>query len=695
MDASSIFSRLPVLRLLLPLIVGILLHDLLPHFWLPVVLVALTLLALIILKIKKKNPSVSLSIRKYHIIPLFLAMTAVGWIAAWIAAPPTVDVKKVNGIVATGRIESIEYNEKSMSMLLNMLNPSDVKSPVRFYDTHIILSTRGCDYDLKTGDLVEFTLELDEITNLGNPDEMDYAKYMYRKGIRYRQHTDINNVKKVGVSLTLMTRAYDLRQNLQHKVMGSRMSPDTQSLIIAMLLGNSDFISRETRDIFSQAGVAHVLALSGLHVAIIAFMIWFLLFPLDYLRARRLRLIITILILIAYDIVTGLSPSVVRATVMLSFVFMSMILYRKSTPLNSLFSAALAILVFSPSSLFGAGFQLSFITVAALIIFYGNFNVKYPDNKFLKYLYTTLLTSLVAMLSTIILTAYYFNTVSLSSALSNVVIMPILPVFMLLGALALFFLSAGVDALFIDKALNAMSSAMNGTIGWFASLPLSQDDVYVTWVAVVVYYIALILISLWIYRKKMSFLLAAGVVLILGIIHGIYVDWKTPRNGLVVFNSYNSTPVFYFYDHNAMLWVPDVENDFDLKTFKRQHRAFLAHHRIDSISLVDSTKMELPDGIVEHPCAKLNGVGMIAAGKGRWKHYEPSDSNLVKFDCILVTKGFHSDISTLKSLFSYDKIILSGGIYGEDNKALEKECENHRIPHYNIKTSGAYIKMGK
>lgn len=696
MDASSILSRLPALRLLLPLMAGILLHELLPGCWLPVAMVAVALLALIILRVKDSRQLACHARRKCHVVPLWLAMAAVGWMAAWVAAPPAVDVNDVNGNVATGRIESVECSEKSMTMLLDLLNPDDVETPVKFHDTQIMLSTTGCNYDLKAGELLEFTLELEEISNLGNPDEMDYAKHLLRKGVRYRQHTDVKNVKKVGESATLMTRAYGLRQDLQHKITGSRMSPDTQSQLIAMLLGNGDYMSRETRELFSRAGVSHVLALSGLHVAIITFMIWFLLFPLDYLRARKLRLMITMLMLVAYDVVTGLSPSVVRATAMISFVFMSMIFYRKSTPLNSLFSAALAILVFSPSSLWSVGFQLSFITVAALMIFYSRFNVRYPENKLLRYLYTTLLTSVVATFSTIILTAYYFNTVSLSSALSNVVILPLLPVFMLLGALAILFLSAGVDVLLIDKALDAMCAAMNGSIGWFASLPLSQDDVYVTWVAVVVYYIVLMLAALWVYRKRMSYLLAAGMVVIAGIVHGIIVDLNTPRKGLVIFNSYNSTPVLYFCGHNAMLWVPDVETDFDLKAFERRHRAFLAHHRIDTISLVDSARMELPDGIVEHPCAKLYGLGMIAAGKGSWKHYAPRDSDeLVKFDCAIVTKGFHCDVATLKSLVDCDKIILSGGLYAEDNKALEKECEDHRIPHYNIKTKGAFVKMEK
>ena len=233
----------------------------------------------------------------------------------------------------------------------------------------------------------------------------------------------MRELERVGQSPTVMTRVFNMRQSLQHKILNSSLSEPTQALVIAMLLGNDDFIEPLVRNDFSRAGVAHVLALSGLHVAVITLIIWFLLFPLDYLRGKKLRLVLTLVILVGYDLLTGMSPSVIRATVMIAFVFMSMIFYRKSTPLNAVATAALAILVFSPSALYSVGFQLSFITVVALIVFYQYFKIKMPASKVLNYVYSILLTSAVAMASTIVLTAYYFNTMSFMSIGANVLIM--------------------------------------------------------------------------------------------------------------------------------------------------------------------------------------------------------------------------------------------------------------------------------
>lgn len=689
MGSPSILSRLPVLRLLVPLVVGILLFKVVPFLWLPITLAALSGVALLSLMVLMKSPAVALRLRGFHIIPLSMFMIAVGWFAAYIATPPELNLKEVNSKAVLGRIESIDFHEKSMEMQVKLLKLDEGEAPLK--KSHIILSTRGCDYESAPGDLIAFKLNIEPVRNLGNPDEMDYAIYLLHKGIRYRQHAKLESVTKVGESPTLLTRATNLRQTLEHKILNSSLAPETQSMLIAVLLGNDDFITPETREHFSVVGVAHVLALSGLHVAIITLLIWFLLFPLDYMRAKKLRLVITLLLLIGYDVLTGMSPSVVRATVMIAFVFMSTLFYRKSTPLNSVAAAALVILVFSPGALYSVGFQLSFITVAALIIFFQTFEIKYPSNRLLKYLYSLFLTSLVAMLSSTILTAYYFNTLSVMTVLANFVILPVFPIFMIIGAVILLLLTMGGSIGWLNSVLDWMTTFINGSVNWLSTWSFGHSDVYVTWVAVVVYYAILVLVALWLYRRNIRWLLVAGVVLVIGLAHGIVVDVTTPKQGMVIFNSYNSTPVLCHNHGKALLWVPDVENDFDVEAFKRQHKAFLAHYSIDSLMLVDSTICSIEGGIVNHPYAMMFDKKILSVGKGHWKNYEPADSSEVKFDILLVTKQYHSTIAKARELFDVKTIVLSGDIYDDNIQALEKECEELKVPYYSIKTSGAFI----
>lgn len=690
MGNASLPARIPVLRLLVPFIAGIIAFSISQSLWLPVTLVLVALAAAIVLLKGRNNPSVTIKNRPFHIVPIACVAALIGWIASWVAEPPQLDLNVVNGKVACARVETIKYNEQSQLMQVKLLSVDGDESIVR--SCHALLSTRGCDFEIVPGHLIAFNINLKRVRNLGNPDEMDYASYLHDRGIIYRQHISVDKVAIVGTSPTLLTRAFNLREKLQHKVLNSALSPESQSLIIAMLLGNDDFIEPIMRDSFSQAGVAHVLALSGLHVAIITLLIWFLLFPLDYVRGKKIRLILTLMILVAYDVLTGLSPSVIRATVMMAFVFMSQIFYRKATPLNSMATAALAILIFSPFSLYNVGFQLSFITVTALIVFYQLFDIKFPRNKIISYTLTTLTTSLVAMVSTLALTAYYFNTVTVMAAVANLLIMPLIPVLMVLGAVALVLLAAGSVLGPIVKLIDWVTQAINYLTQTMASLTTAPSLYVPSW-AVIVYYVIIVLLVLWLYKRNARYLLGAGASLVLGMACWAVQDALVARRGMVIFNSYNSTPVMYFNNGNALLWVPDVDSDFDVDNFKLWNRAFIAHHGIDSITLVDSSRCELPGAIIDHPHANVLGVGIVSAGKGRWKRYTRTDSVNLNFDIALITKGFHSNVATLKSLVECDSIVLSGGIYEEDNALLEQECITSKVPHYNIRLSGAYVMM--
>ena len=689
----SLLSRLPVLRLLLPLMAGIVAFDACGSLWLPLSLLILALGLWIFWSLRFKGLENRHKLRGVGFVPLAIVMIAVGWGAAKLNSPTALDLDAVNGKTAFARLETIKYGEKSMTMRAQLLHSIDDNgTKEKFFDTHIVLSTRDCDYALRAGDVVAFALSLNEVANMGNPDEMDYKRYLYNQGIKYRQHLNVTSLAPSGSSPTIFTRAFNVRQQLEHNILNSNISPLSQSMLITMLLGDGDFIDRTIRQDFSLAGISHILALSGLHISILSLIVWFFLFPLDYLRAKKLRLVITIALMLGYCFVTGLSPSVIRSTVMMSLVFLSVVFYRKSSPLNAVATAALIILIFSPFSLYGVGFQLSFITVVSLIVFFSHFKTRF-SNRVVNYVMSGLLTSVVAMVLTLILTAYYFNTISTLSVLSNLIILPVVPVFMIMGSVALFMLSCGSELALLDILIDKTSAFIEGVAHFMATLPMSSQGVYVTWVAVVVYYVIIILLYVWLTRRKIKFLLYACVVLALGMLHGLIVDFTSPKKGLVVFNSFYNTPVMYFNHSRALLWVPDVEEDFDLESFKMSHRAFLSHAGIKTVDLVGDSITTLGEATIYPPYARIQDRGYAAVGRGKWKSMTRNDSTDVVFNTIIATKRYHSTVGVLKELFDFDTLLISGGMYNDDLIKLQRECEELKVPCYSIKESGAYLRL--
>ena len=167
------------------------------------------------------------------------------------------------------------------------------------------------------------------------------------------------------LSNTLTTAAENCREWIK-KTLEQELENDEQerTLILAMVLGSTEASSMEMEKPFRQTGTVHIFAVSGLHVGIVAAIFWMLLKPFGASRSVMLAIIIPALF--AYAFITGLRPSTIRAAATASVFLCGALLQRRSDLLNSLGAAALIILGFDTQQLFSAGFQLSFLVIAAI-----------------------------------------------------------------------------------------------------------------------------------------------------------------------------------------------------------------------------------------------------------------------------------------------------------------------------------------
>lgn len=677
-------SKIPVLRIVVPLAVGILVHGWWHCWWAPLAIIIAAIAFYLWLQVKSRTPQGRLRWRAFYILPLAMAAMALGWLAAVVHCPPHLNESQLTGRNLTGRITGVEYTDFSMRLSVDILD-DDVPP------CHVLVSTRGCDYTMRAGDIITWPAALDEVGTMGNPDEMDYARYLlHNQGVRYQQHLPVGQLKKNGHSPTVMSRLANYRRHLQQLVFDSQLSPGAQRFVVALLLGNSHLIDKATRQEFSAAGVAHVLALSGLHVGFISLIIWLLLFPLDYLRLKRVRLGITLAAIITFAVFTGLSPSVVRSTVMIGFVFASLIFSRRSVSLNALAMAALIILVFSPSSLYSVGFQLSFVTVCAVLLFARVPAWLESRYRWVNRLTLTIMTSIVAMLATLALTAHYFHTISLTAVITNLLVLPVLPFFMVLGALFLLVTAATMQWSALDWLLDTIYRYIHWTTSTVAAWPASHlGGVYVSATGVVAYFVVMALVILWIGHRNYRYLLAAGCVLALMLGHSLWIDTHTPSEGLVVFNSYTSTPIVYYNQGMAHVWTPDDEEP-DSAAFARFHAGFLARHGIGTLRFITGDTVVRPNGntLFKPPLALVMGQRLVAVGSGKWKSMTASSP--LDLDAVIVTKRFHGSISRLQELYRFKRIIISGAMYKDDIGQLLHESDSLSIAVYQLGCQGAY-----
>lgn len=225
------------------------------------------------------------------------------------------------------------------------------------------------------GDVLQITASLKPLPARRNPADFDYAAYLRRQGIHAVLIVDrADQLHVVGQRLSPVERlTVRARRQVRDRLARYLPQPDTRALLAALLLGDRTGIDDDTRSHFARTGLLHLLAISGLHVMLIGLVLYHLLRPtllrcgLGWRAAEVTRAVVTMAVLLAYLLLAGAGPSVVRAVVMAGLWIGAVLVQRPTRALNLLGVAGVVLMLARPATIFDVGFQLSFAAVAALI----------------------------------------------------------------------------------------------------------------------------------------------------------------------------------------------------------------------------------------------------------------------------------------------------------------------------------------
>lgn len=296
-----------------------------------------------------------------------------------------------------------------------------------------------------------------------------------------------------------------MQQRLYQRLADAGLEGDELATVGALTLGYKQDLNKELKHHFQASGAAHVLAVSGLHTGIIyGLVLWLLtlggrLRPLHENRFGRWTISLIIMaVMWAYAWLTGMTPSVVRAVIMVCMIEISRMAYRNPISLNAIASAAVFILIFRPTDLWSVSFQLSFAATTAIVLcakgFEGWFSRKYLSGwtgRIVAWITGTVIVSLAAQLGTLPITIYYFHQVSAYFLLTNLIVLPLATLLVPFG-LATIALGGTWAGQWIGKATEALAWLMNHSVGWIESLPGSTFPAHTNGYLIALYYILLI-----------------------------------------------------------------------------------------------------------------------------------------------------------------------------------------------------------
>lgn len=304
-----------------------------------------------------------------------------------------------------------------------------------------------------------------------------------------------------------------LQWRLYQRLASAGLSGDELATVGALTLGYKDDIDPEIRRHFQASGAAHVLAVSGLHTGIIyGVLLWLLTLggrfrPLYENRWGRWT--ISLFIISAmwfYAWLTGMTPSVVRAVIMVTIVEIGRMAYRQNVSLNTIAAAAVLILLARPSDLWSVSFQLSFAATAAIVILMPPsqrfINRTSRRSRILTWILTLLLVSLAAQIGTLPITLYNFGQLSTYFLLTNLIVLPLATLLVPCGLLTIA-LGGSMLGIWIGKVTYALAWFMNHSVEWIENLPGSTVPGHVNGLMVAIYYgVALFSVLLFAYLAK-------------------------------------------------------------------------------------------------------------------------------------------------------------------------------------------------
>jgi len=425
---------------------------------------------------------------------------------------------------------------------------------------------------LTPGDRILTKCRPEIFRNNGNPEEFDYAAYQKRRDVYYCIYlkSDSTHVFRKN-KIQLIYYPLYVRAHLKHHILDVCNNRDASSVLIAITLGTKEFLHRELKDSYANAGGIHVMAVSGLHVG----MIWmFLSFFMKVFGRKRVSVIIrTILIVFAlwfYAMLTGLSPSVTRSTLMFSILSLGNLLKRDSSVYNTLMLAAFIQLFVNPGLLYDPGFQFSYLAVFSIVYFHPVICSFLPVKAYIPGKVVDLAAvSISAQILTFPLAVFYFHRFPVFFLLTNFVVIPMVTIIMILFLCSCILVWLPQIYEFLVQLMEFVVDKMNRAVIFIDSVPGSvRSDLYLSQSQLFVLLLSVSFFILFREYKKFKYLILLQLGLFLVPAEGfLHLLRQNDNEELRIYNCKNAFCAGMNINDGNYLLVNDIKQNDSLSIY--------------------------------------------------------------------------------------------------------------------------------
>jgi competence protein ComEC len=533
------------------------------------------------------------------------------------------------------------------------------------------------------GNQLIITKALQLVNNSGNPGSFNYQRYCLFQGMGYQVHLQPGDYIALKVKNENLFKKFLLSTNLyivhvlQKYIRGEREA----GLAEAMLIGYKEDLDKNLLQSYANTGVVHIIAISGLHLGLIY---WLLLqlckLPGKWRLNKFLQPVIIIAGLWLFSCMTGASPSVLRSAVMFTCLVIGQQLHRKTAVYNTLAASAFLLLCYNPFWLWDAGFQLSYAAVLSLAIFMQPiYNLLYFRHTIADAVWKATAVTLAAQVLTVPVAVYHFHQFPNLFLFANLLAVPLSGIILFLAILLCLVSMLPVLASAIGYVLHHLITWLNSYIEYINQLPFaSSQGLQISLLQMICLYICIAGTGWWLLQKKKAgiyWTLAAALLFTAN--RTMAVVQAAQQKKLIVYNVPQHQAIDIMEGQQCFFTGDSLDQatqNFHLQPSRWLHRI----NETKQISVVDNLLF------AGHHSILLIDKPM------RWK--QPAQK--IPIDIIILSKNPGIRIPQLAATFTWRHLIIDNSNSLRKVNKWKQDCARLGLPCYCVADKGAFVFNG-
>ncbi len=541
--------------------------------------------------------------------------------------------------------------------------------------------------DLAYGDQILINKKLIAIKNSGNPGAFDYERYAAFQGIFH------NVFLKPPDWVKLTTKDVNPFQQFLYKARANVLAAlqqninngkDELAIAEALLIGYTNDLDKDLVQAYSNTGVVHIIAISGMHLALIyGLLLWIFAKMPGIKNSKILQAILILSCLWLFSLLTGGAASVIRSAVMFSFITVGKMFFKQASIYSSLAASAFVMLCFNPCYLWDVGFQLSYLAVIGIVVFQKPvYNLLYFKNKWLDNAWKAIALTTAAQILTFPVCIYYFHQFPLLFLITNLIAVPLSSIILYAAIGLVAFSWIPPVSLYAGKITGWLLWLMNKFIEWMNGLPFAVWDkipatVLTTWLL----YAAVIFSAAWLLQKRSKLLLwsLASLVCFLSV-HAV-IGWRVKsQQKIIVYNVPQQQAIDmvqgnqYYFIGDSILLQDGLLQNFHLKPgrialqLNKRMDAMPALFRQGSFCQFGDKKILLID----------KPLSFVSAAP-------------VNVDMVIVSKNPKLSIPQLARVFNCSQYVFDASNSLWKIEKWKQDCNKLHLRFHSIPEQGAFI----